>query len=377
MVKLDPSATVLNYATLLGGGKNDSATSLALDASGSAYITGAADSTDFPTTRHVFQSENGAASSGASNAFVSKFSLANEDNQTTYSAIATVPASAAARITASIPQKGLGAKFTPPANPPNASDMLQTGRYAAPEPTINCGVPVSPVTVTVVPATGSRLYGAVNPAFSYTMSGLMKDEQIAVQVKVSTPRTHVGTHPVEVAISGPAWKYYEFIVNNGELTITPAPLTVTVNPAARLYGAPNPSFAYKAVGLVHGDTVSTTTTAALTSPVGSYPLVAAVSDPYNYILTIHDATLTITRAPLTVTATSLTIKKGHAIPKLTYAIAGFRNGETKSVVTGAPTLSTTATSSSKPGVYPIIVQMGTLTAANYRFQTVNGSITIQ
>jgi hypothetical protein len=54
LVKLNPSATVLNYATLLGGSSNDRATALALDAAGNVYLTGSATSANFPTTTGGF-----------------------------------------------------------------------------------------------------------------------------------------------------------------------------------------------------------------------------------------------------------------------------------------------------------------------------------
>jgi hypothetical protein len=59
LVKLDPSAAVLNYATLLGGSSNDGATALALDSTGNVYLTGVANSTDFPITTGAFQTTLG------------------------------------------------------------------------------------------------------------------------------------------------------------------------------------------------------------------------------------------------------------------------------------------------------------------------------
>jgi hypothetical protein len=57
--------------------------------------------------------------------------------------------------------------------------------------------------------------------------------------------------------------------------------------------------------------------------------------------------------------------QGDPVPTLTYTLTGFVNGDTASVVSGAPVLSTTATSSSPPGHYSITVSVGTLSAANY------------
>jgi hypothetical protein len=84
LVKLAPAATVLNYATLLGGSLNDGVTGLALDTAGNVYLTGQANSTDFPVTSGTFQTKNKAAAKPGSNAFVSKFSLVSGTNQTAY-----------------------------------------------------------------------------------------------------------------------------------------------------------------------------------------------------------------------------------------------------------------------------------------------------
>jgi hypothetical protein len=52
--KLDPSGSALVYSTHLGGKADDEAMAIAVDASGSAYVTGHTESIDFPTTAHAF-----------------------------------------------------------------------------------------------------------------------------------------------------------------------------------------------------------------------------------------------------------------------------------------------------------------------------------
>jgi hypothetical protein len=89
VIKLDPAASVLQFATLLGGSSGDSASGLALDSAGNAYIVGAANSTDFPTTTGAFQTVNQAAAVQGNNATVTKFALASEANTTTYPAFPT------------------------------------------------------------------------------------------------------------------------------------------------------------------------------------------------------------------------------------------------------------------------------------------------
>ena len=78
--------------------------------------------------------------------------------------------------------------------------------------------------------------------------------------------------------------------------------------------------------------------------------------------------LDIVHAPLTLTAKNVDVLYGHSpASPLEYKLSGFVNGDTASVVTGAPILSTTVTPTTPRGTYPISVQVGTLTAQNYKF----------
>ena len=62
VVKLNATGSVLLYATFLGGGSNEGETSIAVDLSGVAYVTGTTNSSDFPTTSGAFDpSFNGSA----------------------------------------------------------------------------------------------------------------------------------------------------------------------------------------------------------------------------------------------------------------------------------------------------------------------------
>jgi len=71
VTKLNPTGSALVYSTYLGGSSNangDAAEGIAVDAAGNAYVTGEADSTDFPTTPGAFQPTFG----GNADAFVTK-----------------------------------------------------------------------------------------------------------------------------------------------------------------------------------------------------------------------------------------------------------------------------------------------------------------
>jgi len=72
--KLSPDGSQLLYSTYLGGSGSAVANAIALDAAGSAYVTGETDSTDFPTTPGVIQEKAGRRHCiyGCTDAFVTK-----------------------------------------------------------------------------------------------------------------------------------------------------------------------------------------------------------------------------------------------------------------------------------------------------------------
>ena len=91
------------------------------------------------------------------------------------------------------------------------------------------------------------------------------------------------------------------------------------------------------------------------------------------------ATVTIAVIPafaLTVTASNETRAYGTTNPVLRVSYSGFVNGDDTNVLTGAPVISTIATTNSPVGSYTITVSQGTLSATNYNFVFVNGTLTV-
>lgn len=153
------------------------------------------------------------------------------------------------------------------------------------------------------------------------------------------------------------------------VTLTPASLSATYDGVAKTAVATtNPT------GLALTFTYNGSAAAPISA--GSYAVVATITDP-NY-QGFASGTLVIAKATLSVRADDKAKAPGAANPPLTYSLSGFVNGQTvaTSGVSGAAVLSTTATTSSPIGVYPITPALGTLSAGNYTFAFVNGSLAV-
>jgi hypothetical protein len=83
------------------------------------------------------------------------------------------------------------------------------------------------------------------------------------------------------------------------------------------------------------------------------------------------------QATLTITANDASRAFAVANPALGYTVTGYANGDTGAVLTGLPSLTTTATFNSLSGTYPITAAQGTLTAPSYyNLNFVPGTLTV-
>ena len=140
------------------------------------------------------------------------------------------------------------------------------------------------------------------------------------------------------------------------------------------------------VGVLGGDTVSLSTngnTAAfIDAGVGNNKAVTisgltlAGANATNYTLSVPALTANITPATLTVSAIDRSRTFGLSNPVFSVTYSGFVHSEGTNVLTGAPSLVTSATTNSPPGSYAIMVGAGTLSAANYNFSFADGTLTV-
>ena len=152
-------------------------------------------------------------------------------------------------------------------------------------------------------------------------------------------------------------------------------VTITAKSYSRTYGDPNPTFEYDLSGAeLKGGVPALSCNASATSPVGKYTIKVAKGGVTNGFATLVDGVLTITPAELTVTANDATRNVGEDNPAFQLTYAGFKNGETESVLSVKPTAITAATKDSPAGVYDITVVGGS--ASNYTFKYVSGKLTV-
>lgn len=177
----------------------------------------------------------------------------------------------------------------------------------------NYRITFAPGTLTITPApltltaTGvTRAYGAANPSLNnVTASGFVNGDTLSsvsgtlACTTSATQASPVGSYPI--TCSGLNSANYSILFVTGVLTVTPTPLTITVNSTAKVLDASNPAnFAWSATGFVNGDNASVltanptcTTTATATSPVGSYPITCSAANAANYAFSYVSGTLRI------------------------------------------------------------------------------------
>jgi sugar lactone lactonase YvrE len=252
---------------------------------------------------------------------------------------------------------------------------------------------VHPAVLTVEAQSASMTYGGKVPAFEYALRGFVNGD--SVEQTSGTPgfecavsaKSAVGVYPVTVTAGSLKAANYTFTFVNSEVTVTKAALTVVPGNLTITYGSILPSMTYSLNGLLNGDTPNGAvsgspqfvTSATSASPAGSYLLEAELGSltAKNYSFTFKAGTIAIGKATLTVTAGNGTMIAGAPLPALSYTMRGFAKGDTlASATSGKPSLTTSATSTSKAGSYPIVPAQGSLSATNYKFSFVDGTLTV-
>jgi hypothetical protein len=204
-------------------------------------------------------------------------------------------------------------------------------------------------------------------------SGSVSNGQALLTNNSLTP----GSHSLTAVYSGD-FNFSSSTSSTTVVTITKANPTITwATPAAITYGSPLSGTQLNATASVPGTFVySPVAGTVLSAGTQTLSVTFTPTDTTHYNSVGSSVSLVVNKALLTVTANNASRAYGAANPAFTASYSGFVNGDTQSVLSGSPSLTTTATASSPVGSYMITAAAGTLSAGNYSFMYVNGTLTI-
>ena len=276
--------------------------------------------------------------------------------------------------------------------------------------TVNVAMPASIVNkalLTITPPPTDKAYG--NALADLTGGGLngatsigLKNGNTLTSVNIiygngSAEQASVGTYTGSVTAlivaggNGFLIANYNVTYNKADITVTPVILTINITSVNKTYGqtlngGPG-STAFTTMGLKNGDNVTSITTAygagaIAGAPVGTYLGSAGGQAPVgnstfwaaNYLITYHNGDVIVKPAVLRITADDKTKEAGTVNPPLTITYSGFVNNEGPAQLLTQPVISTTATTISPAGDYPITVSGAT--SNNYTITQTPGTLTI-
>ncbi|WP_162604620.1 MBG domain-containing protein [Geomonas edaphica] len=254
---------------------------------------------------------------------------------------------------------------------------------------VTCTVLKAPLLIRVENKT--KVAGSPTPELTAVFSGLAPWDTpaslggpplLATTVDASTPK---GTYPITAGLGGITSANYVYSFADGTFTVTgktqsitpPVPVTMTYGdpPVAAggssnsglplVYASSDPTVATVVDGEIHPGTAGSTVI-----------IVSQPGDNFWDPAPPVPVPCTVVKARLTVVAEDKSRAYLTPNPELTMLYRGFVKGEGSSVLSGAPTLSTTAALTSAVGSYPILAGVGTLQAANYSITAVDGTLNV-
>ena len=249
----------------------------------------------------------------------------------------------------------------------------------------NATLTVTKAPLTIKAEDATRGYGSDNPTFTYSYTGLKNEETVPIWIKQplcvtdAVSNSNVGQY--EIRIDEAEATNYDITLQPGILSITKAPLNITVNNASRIYGEPNPQFTFSMEGLklneenVWVEEPVISTEADEHSTVGTYSIALQGSiDNPNYEVSVETGTLTIDKRPLTISTKDYSLQYGEELPTFELSFEGFAEGEDVQVLIASPTVEVDNSTTFDAGTYKLRLTGGD--ATNYYFIDKCGSLTI-
>ena len=218
------------------------------------------------------------------------------------------------------------------------------------------------------PATYTFNTSLVNGVATFNLTGtaIAQSGSYTVTVGTTTTTSVAATTPAIVTVNSLSQAILFNTVGNPVYGVAPLALAATASSGLGV------TYTVTGPATISGSTLTVTGVGSVTVTAhqpgnSSYSAASDVARNFN-----------VTPAMLTVTPNNVIKSFGAAVPPLTYTITGYVNGDAVEypVVSGIPALSTSVTTLTPVGSYPITASLGTLTAANYTFQFGGGTMTI-
>lgn len=248
---------------------------------------------------------------------------------------------------------------------------------------------VNKATLTITADNKTKFFGQAVPPLTFTYSAFAYSETPSVlltPVAISTTATAaspVGTYPITV--SGATAANYNIVFVNGTLTVQPQQSqTITFNALpTKTYG--NADFAAGATST--NNTIPITYVSSNTSVAtivgsnihivgaGTTNITASQAGNVGYTPAADvTRTLTVNKANLAIKVRDTTKTQGQVNPPFTITYTGFVLGETAANLLTPVVATTTATTTSAPGYYPITLSGAT--SNNYNITYTNARLTV-
>ncbi|MEI6568437.1 MAG: MBG domain-containing protein, partial [Verrucomicrobiota bacterium] len=242
------------------------------------------------------------------------------------------------------------------------------------------------ITQAVLTATadnGSRTYGASNPGLTGTLTGVVDGDNItAIYGTTAIETSPAGRYDIVPGLVDPGGKLTNYLasITSGTLNINKAALVVAADNQSRAYGASNPTLSVGYSGFVNGDsattlggTLSMSTPAAASSPIGTYAITASGQTSANYHISYTGGTLTVGKGTMVATADNLSRTYGAANPVLTGTLTGMVPWDNITV-----SYSTIATQAIGVGAYAIVTTLSDPDGKleNYNVTRSDGTFTV-
>jgi filamentous hemagglutinin family protein len=251
---------------------------------------------------------------------------------------------------------------------------------------------ITPANLAINAVTDSKIYdGTATSAGVVSVGTLYSTDTVTGATQAFGSKDVLGTSGSSLSVTGytvndgNGGHDYTVTSNTATGTITPAPLGIAANSAARPYGDANPAFSATYTGFKNGETTAAltgalafATSAIPTSNVGNYAITLSGQSSTNYTITYVNGTLGVVHAPLGIAANSTSKTYGSTMnfTGTEFSSTGLKNGETVGSVSlsSAGATSTASVAGSPYAITASAATGGTFNASNYTISYVDGAL---